>query len=84
MNKNFMDISKQFSLIMAGLNNQAKEKESPNFDDDHGKKQLSYVSIVDLDTPHYAKFILDKEDYVLAKHMKVNMPHFDGTDAEGW
>lgn len=28
--------------------------------------------------------VLDKEDYTPAKHLRVSMPRFDGTDAEGW
>lgn len=41
-------------------------------------------SIVDLDNPPYASTIIHDSSYTPAKHIRVEMPRFDGKDAEHW
>lgn len=47
--------------------------------------KLPYLqSVVDLDSPSYASAVLEDANCTPTKHLNVNMPRFDGTDAEHW
>lgn len=88
MNKNFLELNRQLSEL--GTTHKEKPPDllhhTPT-DPDCMKPQLKppYLqSVVDLDMPVYASFVLKDSNYTPTKHLKVDMSWFDGTDAEHW
>lgn len=81
MNQNFMEISRQLSLLTRGGK---KAIEDTTIKDPPANQQPYYVSEVDLDNPHYANCMVNSEESIPAQNIKVQMPRFDGTDTEGW
>lgn len=61
-----MEISRHLSLLTTSIGKPTTNREPSISTAIPQKKQLSYVSEVDLDNPHYAKCIFNKEDYVPA------------------
>lgn len=93
MNNNFMHISKQLTEMGKNNNYSSEIGEIPKRPPDPINKESSeiitlpqtyYQSIINLDKPCYALSILQDSDYVPAKHIKVDMPKFNGTEAEHW
>lgn len=92
MNSNFMQISKQLQ-DMCNNSYSTEIDEIPKIPPDQTKTESSelislpqtyYQSIINLDKPCYALSILQNPDYIPAKHIKVDIPKFDGTEAEHW
>lgn len=78
-------MSKLTTQIANWGSTRGETKEPP--DPDKTSRELgdqSYLSSVDLDNPKYAQSILDDENYVPAKNVRVTMPKFNGTEVEEW
>lgn len=96
VNNNFREIGKQIELLVANVGQMSNTMGTPKNPDPPdprgatnrtGVTNLSppfYQSLVDLDRPCYAEDILKDDSYTPAKNIRVTMPRFDGTDAEGW
>lgn len=85
MNKNFLELNRQLSELGATHKEKPPDLlgQSPT-DPTCLKPQLKlpYLQfVVDLDMPIYASSVLEDSNYIPAKHLKVDMLRFDGTDA---
>lgn len=92
VNDNFLEISKQVEKLITAVahlsaGGETKVTEPCLQSSNPGKDRFQlpfYQSVVDLDKPKYADCILENEDYIPPKNVRVVMPRFDGTYAEGW
>lgn len=91
VNNNFMKISKQVSElcieileIVPGIFEKPPDPEKCDQTTIIKQQQTYYQSIVNLDKPCYIVGVLEYPNYISTKHIKVNMPRFDGTDVEHW
>lgn len=83
MNKKFLELAKQLDKLCK--NHKEKPPDGPNENPlPEATRHPYYQYVVDLDNPPYATSVLQNLDYTPTKHLKVNMPRFDGTNVEHW
>lgn len=83
VNNNFLELSKQMAEICTSIKCKPPDKIQV-LDCPKNSEHSNYLSVVDLDKPKYAATVIDNPDYIPAKHIKVEMPRFDGKEAEEW